>query len=126
MPRNIRVIHHSDFVRARPDGKADLAEGERLMAAIAEASASLADFQILIDTRGLTGVPTDQELFHLATRLVDYGGTFRRRTAVLCPADRLDRANFFAFLAAGRGYANFRAFVTYEEAMDWLLADEPG
>ena len=35
MAANVKVIHHSDFVRARPDGKADLAEGERLLAAIA-------------------------------------------------------------------------------------------
>jgi hypothetical protein len=51
MPRNIKVIHASDFVRATPEGKANIEKAELLLKEIAEAGAGLDGFQVLVDTR---------------------------------------------------------------------------
>jgi hypothetical protein len=45
-----------------------------------------------------------------------------RKTAVLCPRERFDNAKLFSLLAGNRGFRQFRAFLSYEDAMEWLLA----
>ena len=50
------------------------------------------------------------------------GPTFLRKTAVLCPRERFDNARFFSLLAASHGFRGVRAFLAYEDAMEWLLA----
>ena len=46
-----------------------------------------------------------------------------RKTAVLCPLERFDHVKFFA-LCSERHSIRIRAFVTYEQAMDWLTEDD--
>jgi hypothetical protein len=121
MPADVKVIHSSDFIRARPDGEADLQLAEKLLKDIAEAGAGLDDFDILVDTRHLKGRLSVTDLWALAEKLVRFRKTFARRTAVLCPLERFDHARFFALCAENRGF-NMHAFTSYEEAMEWLLA----
>jgi hypothetical protein len=122
MPTSIRVIRPPDFVRARADGVMDIEMAERLMAEIA-AAVKDQEIEILIDTRRGQGELGAADLWFLAERLTRYRGTFARKTAVLCPLEKFDRARFFALCAENKGF-NVAAFVSYEEAMDWLLGTE--
>lgn len=122
MPASVRVIHARDFIRARPEGDADLETAEKLLKDIAQAGSGLDDFEILVDTRHLAGTLSATDLWTLAEQLVRYRKTFARRTAILCPIERFDHARFFALCAEHRGF-NIQAFTAYEEAMEWLLGD---
>jgi hypothetical protein len=123
MPVSIRVIHPSDFVRATPEGHADLAAAERLLSSIAEEARDIEDFNVLIDLRTLSGgLLTASELWCLAERFAQHSHIGRRKTAILSPSDRFDNARFFALCAAVRGeHANVQPFRSYEDAMEWLL-----
>jgi len=126
MTTDIRVIHPSDFLRVRTDGRVDLEMGRNLLAGVAEAAATLERFEVLIDIRDAIGQLTPDELHELAGSLIGFRSTFLHRTAVLCPRERFDNARFFSLLAASYGFRRIRAFLTYEDAMEWLMApDEP-
>jgi hypothetical protein len=42
---------------------------------------------------------------------------------VLCPLEKFDNARFFALCAENRG-VNVHAFTSYEDAMEWLIAED--
>jgi hypothetical protein len=121
MTTTLRVIHPSDILRVRADGPVDLDMVKRLLDQVAAAAQPLADYQVLVDVRDALGHLQPDDLFALAGSLAGYAETFRHKTAVLCPRERFDRARFFALLAAGQGFSNIRAFVSYEDAMEWLM-----
>ena len=120
MPTNVKVIQAKDFVRATPQGHADIEKAERLLKDIATAGAGIDDFNVLVDTRRSSGGLTANELWSLAHKLAQYRHAFGRKTAILCPAERFDHSRFFALCAENRGF-DMRAFVSYEEAMEWLI-----
>ena len=120
MPANVKVIHSHDFIRARPDGQAELEKAEQLLKDIAQAGQGLEDFEVLVDTRDVSGRLSATDLWSLAEKLVRYRRTFAKRTAILCPIDRFDHARFFTLCAENHGF-NIQAFSSYEEAMEWLL-----
>ena len=68
MATNVRVIHARDFIRARPDGVADVERAERMLAELAAQSAALGEFEILIDTRQVSGSLSAGQLWHLAEK----------------------------------------------------------
>jgi hypothetical protein len=120
MAVNIKVIQARDFIRATPDGRVDLHKAERLLQQIAEAGAGLAEFDVLVDTRRVSGALTATELWRLADKLVHYRSTFAHKTAIVCPLEKFDHSTFFALCAENRGF-NIQAFSSYEDAMEWLL-----
>jgi hypothetical protein len=120
MPTNIKIIHASDFIRARPEGPARLEHAEQMLKDIAAAGAGLDQYEVLVDTRRLTGSLTATDLWTLAEQLVRFRSTFSRRTAILCPLEKFDHSRFFALCAENRGF-NIQAFTSYEEAMEWLI-----
>ena len=122
MAPNVKVIHHSDFIRARPDGAVDLDAGERLLEKIASLAEPLDDFEVLIDLRNITGMLQVDDLLRLAASLERYEGTFLRKTALLCPPERFENARAFALMAANQGFTRIKAFVEYEAAVQWLIA----
>jgi hypothetical protein len=125
MSTTVRVVHPNDFLRARADGRADLDAGKALLAELATAAQGLEHFEMLIDLRDSIGHLTAEELYGLADSLTKFKNTFSHRTAVLCPRERFDNARFFGLLATSRGYPNIRAFLAFEDAMDWLMHPEP-
>ena len=122
MSTNVKVIQAREFIRARPDGRAYLDRAEQLLAEIAQAGDGLDDFAILVDTRQVSGQLSATELWRLAETLVKFRHTFAKRTAVLCPMEKFDHTRFFALCAENHGF-KIRAFISYEEAMEWLIAD---
>lgn len=124
MTTHVRVIHPSDFLHARADGRVDLEEGKQLLAELADAATALDKYGVLIDIRNAIGQLTPEELHELAGSLINFRNTFLRKTAVLCPRERFDNARFFALLAGSYGFGRIRAFLAYEDAMEWLLAGD--
>jgi len=122
----VRVIRSPDFLRVRADGQVDPDMGRRLLEQVAAAAAGLDEYRVLIDIRDAVGQLKPEDVIAMAGMLADYGQTFRHKTAVLCPRERFDRARFFALLAAGEGFRNIRAFVSYEAGMEWLMEPSPG
>jgi hypothetical protein len=120
MPTNVKIIHASDFIRARPEGPAQLEEAEQMLKDIAAAGAGLDAYEVLVDTRRLTGSLSATDLWTLAEKLVRFRATFAHRTAILCPLEKFDHSRFFALCAENRGF-NIQAFTSYEEAMEWLI-----
>ena len=121
MATNIRVIHAHDFVRATEDVEIDFEKSRKLLIEVAEAAATLVDYEIILDTRKAQGELSVTDLWYLATELSNLGKAFYRKTAVLCPLERFDSAKFFELCAHNRGL-RVRAFTSYEEAMEWLMS----
>jgi hypothetical protein len=119
MPTEVRIVHARDFVRAKPEGQIDLEESTRLLVAIAAAGARLDAFDVVLDTRKLQSQLSVTDLWYLAKRFAEQPALARSRIAVLCPLVKFDRSQFFAVCAENRGL-RVRAFVSYEEVMDWL------
>jgi hypothetical protein len=88
---------------------------------IADAGSGLEGFHVLVDTRRVSGALSATDLWRLADRLVHYRRTFDNKTAILCPLERFDHSRFFALCAENRGF-NVQAFISYEDAMEWLMA----
>ena len=125
MSTQVCVIHPSDFLRARADGRVDLEMGRSLLAQVAEAAKPLQRYEVLIDIRDAVGSLTADEVHELAGSLTRFRETFLHKTAVLCPRERFDNARFFSLLAASYGFNTIRAFLTFEDAMEWLMAAHP-
>ena len=121
MPTNIKVIHAGDFIRARPEGEANLEEAEQLLKEIVAAGAALGEYEVLVDIRRTTGRLSATDLWTLAEKLARFRQDFAHRTAILCPLEKFDHSRFFALCAENRGF-NVQAFTSYEEAMEWLIA----
>ena len=107
-PVNVKVIQAGEFIRASPLGQVQMDKAEALLKEIADASAGLEEFQVLVDTRRTPG------------SLAIYRRTIGNRTAILCPFERFDQARFFALCAENQGF-NVQAFTSYEDAMEWLI-----
>jgi hypothetical protein len=124
MASNVRIVHPSDFLRARADGRIDLAVGKELLEQVARAAAPLENFHVLIDLRDAVGGLTPDDLHELAGSLARFHQTFLHKTAVLCPREGFDNARFFGLLAASHGFRRIRAFLAYEDAMEWLMTPD--
>jgi len=122
MSTNVRVIQHSDFLRARADGRADLEMAKSLLERVAATAEPLDEYEVLIDIRDVVGKLTADDVCELAGSLGQFRGTFLRKTAILCPRERFDNSKVFSLLAGSHGFRRVRAFLTYEDAMEWLLA----
>jgi hypothetical protein len=126
MPTNIRIIHARDFIVASPEGKLDLAKTKELLANVASSEAPGIKYDIILDTRKADPELSATDLWQLASELGDYREGLRKgfsgKTAVICPHERRDNAAFFALCAQNRGL-RVEAFISFEDAFNWLTAD---
>ena len=75
---------------------------------------------MLIDVRKTSSILKKTDVFELASNLIEYGKTFRRKTAILArDDDSFNRAAFFELVATNRGY-RINAFTSFEDAIMWL------
>lgn len=124
MPTDIRVIHASDFIIATPQGKLDFERAKKLLVDIMSASAPLVDYEIIVDTRHAQSELTALDLWQLVIEIFNFRLPLARKTAVLCPTERFDKAEFFALCAKNRGFL-VMPFISFEDAIEWLIAKEP-
>jgi hypothetical protein len=123
VPTNIKIIQARDFISARPGGVLDLHASEKLLEDIVSSSTSLDQFHVLLDTRRTLASLSTTDLWCLSQKLMHADAAAMHKTAVLCPHERFDHARFFAMCAEHRGL-NIRAFLAYEDAMQWLIGDD--
>ena len=123
MPTNVRIVQAGEFIKATPSGVLDLVASEQLLAEVAKASRRVPDAHVLLDTRNAMAILNTSDLWTLAAKAASEAAKSRRRTAVLCPAERFDHARFFA-MCAERHSLNIRAFVDYEHAIEWLIGTD--
>ena len=64
MTTDIRIIHAHDFIKATTDGQLDLERSKELLVEVATASASLADYEVLLDTRKTKSVMSITDLWY--------------------------------------------------------------
>ena len=55
MPTNVRVIRANDFIRATAEGQVDFENSRKALIEVAHATASLTDYEILLDIRKSAG-----------------------------------------------------------------------
>ena len=120
MNLNTQLVRQSDYIKTAPTGELDMASTRQLLLTLAAASSSGQERPMLVDTRKTSSILKKSDVFELASTLIEYGKTFRRKTAILARDDEsFDRANFFELVARNRGY-NVNAFTSFEEAIIWL------
>lgn len=124
MARQIRIVHARDFVSAKPDGRLDLEESKRLLLEVSGFLETCDASHILLDTRGSISVLSASDLWYLADCLAQQPKPAACRIAILCPAERFDYASFYALCAERLGI-QMQAFLSYEEAMQWLNESAP-
>ena len=125
MPTDIKIIHARDFIKATANGQLDLENAKKQLVEIASAATSLADFHIILDTRRAQSRMSVADLWNLAKELDGMRMRFLtslKQIAVLCPVAEFDQASFFALCAKNRGI-NIKAFSSFEDAIEWLIAN---
>ena len=122
MATDIRIIHAHDFVKATMEGKFDFEKSKELLTEIASAASPLGNYEIILDTRKAQLEISVTHLWYLAAELSNLRKAFSRKTAVLCPFERFDDAEFFALCAQNRGL-RVSAFTSFEDSIEWLTAN---
>jgi hypothetical protein len=79
----------------------------------------LTDFYVIVDTRTAQVELSPTDLWYLAKELSRVRQPNWGKTAVLCPLEGFDFAEFFALCAKNRGL-NVKAFTSFEDAIVWL------
>lgn len=121
-PTNLRlqIVRAGDFIRSTPAGELDLKTSKQGLAQIDAAGNELKVYTVLIDLRDVKSHLSIANIEDLASDLLSYGTTFRRKTALLVRADRdIDQARFFEMAAQNRGF-DVKTFTVFEEAIIWL------
>src|SRR5271166_4792663 len=96
MPTNIKIIRARDFVRATPEGQFDLRKSKEVLVEVASTSANLANVEVVLDTRLAQTNLSVADVWYLAAELSRLRDAYRGKTAVLCPTEHFDKAEFFA------------------------------
>jgi hypothetical protein len=125
MTANIRVIHAQDFIKATPEGWLDRKQSMKLLLDIAAVAPESGNFHVILDTRKAQSGLSEIDLWFLASELSKHFRDVSQstRVAVLCQTERFNQAEFFALCANNEGF-NISAFTSYEDAYEWLTADD--
>jgi len=116
----LQIIKAGDFIKSTPTGDLDMNASRQGLAQIAATGTDLQEYTILIDLRDVKSQLSTTQIYVLASELVGYGKTFRRKTAVLARADEdFGQATFFEDAAQNRGF-RVKAFTVFEDAITWL------
>ena len=121
MPTNIKIIHAQDFIMATPDGNLDLEKSKNLIVKILSISTNLSDFDLIVDTRKTQVEMSPTDLWSLAQDLSNLRlrKPIWKKTAIICPLERFDFAEFFTLCSQNRGL-QVNAFTSFEDAIEWL------
>jgi GTPase involved in cell partitioning and DNA repair len=103
-----------------PTGDLDMKASRQGFAQITAIGTNLQNYTVLIDLRDVKSRLSTDNIYDLASELVQYGKTFRRKTAMLVRADEdIDQARFFERAAKNQGF-NVKTFTVFEDAVIWL------
>lgn len=124
MPIDIRLVRAHEFVRVTPTGELDFETSKKAIIEIGSTTAHLVDYVILLDTRQVKVQMSVADLWYLAAEFRNLRETKPSKTAVLCPIENFDNADFFALCSENRGF-RVKAFTSFEDAIDWLIGMTP-
>jgi hypothetical protein len=117
----LHVIHAKDFVKMTPNGKMDFDSSRDLLVEVASIDTPASELEILLDFRNVRADLTMADIYYLAAELDKHRTFFREKIALLIgPEQKWDNAKFFELCATNRGL-EVEAFMSYEEAIDWLF-----
>jgi len=122
MPTTIRVVKAHEFLHVKAEGVFDFPRSIEALLGVVCVGGGGQDWHVLLDTRHADVRLSVADLWKFASIVVEQLRPISRKTAVLCPAERFDRAEFFALCAVNRALY-VRAFTSYEDAMEWLLEE---
>jgi hypothetical protein len=122
----LRIIHASDFLRARPTAQLDLEQSRQILLALAAANKPPADRDILLDLRSTSGSRLEtMEIVELVRVMVENLTSFQHKLALLLSPDSPGyRAQLLEHLADNRGF-NVEVFKDFEQAICWLMSSTP-
>jgi DNA-binding response OmpR family regulator len=116
----LQIIKAGDFIRSTPTGELDMKASKQGLAQIDAAGNELHVYTVLIDLREVKSHLSIANIEELASDLLNYGTTFRRKTALLVRDDGdIDQARFFEMAAQNRGFT-VKTFTVFEDAIIWL------
>jgi hypothetical protein len=126
MDLQLRIIHATDFLKARPTGEIDLEHAKQVLTSLAAANRPPRDRDILLDLRAAEGSKLEtMELVRLVRLMVENMPSFQHKLALLlAPDDPGYRAALLEHLADSRGF-NVEVFKDFEQAMTWLMTSTP-
>jgi hypothetical protein len=124
MPTKIKIITIREFLEVTPEGIIDINTSRQLLRDIAKAENQPIDYDLLIDFRETQWKMSTEEIYQLASELVEYGSNFRRKIAILVlPGINFDPASFLETCSHNRGF-RINAFKDFENSMRWLLSSK--
>lgn len=119
-----RVISGKDFIKAKPSGDLDLEGSKKMLASIASVTKPPANYEIMLDIRDVNNKKyfTRFEVLEFVKELVRNRSAFRNKIAVLSRDDKqFDNSRFAELCATNRGLL-VKAFISFEEAIEWLTS----
>jgi DNA-binding response OmpR family regulator len=116
----LQIIKAGDFIKSTPTGELDMKVSKQGFAQIDAAGNELQVYTVLIDLRDVKSHLSIANIQELASDLLNYGATFRRKTALLVRPDKdIEQARFFEMAAQNRGF-EVKTFTVFEDAIVWL------
>ncbi len=124
MPSHVKIIQAHEFIKATPEGDLDFDATKKLFIDIASTSKTgpLDDYEIILDTRKAHSFLTVTDLYNLVSEFDKFPAAFSRKMAIISPPERYVEKEFFALCAQNRGFP-VKAFVSFSDALEWLLED---
>jgi len=117
----LHVIHAKDFVKMTPNGEFDFDSTRDLMIKAISVESESSELEILFDFRQARADLSTTDIWYLAEALDKNRTLFHEKIAILIRQDgNFDNAKFFELCATNRGL-EVGAFLSYEEAIDWLF-----
>ena len=124
MPVNIKVIHTKDFIKTTVTGILDFAVSKQALLDIASQIEQPGEYEILVDTREAEPALSMIDIFQLGEALAAHPSLRRSKIAFLKSKKDTQQAQFLETITANRG-VRAQVFTDFEEAITWLVMQEP-
>jgi hypothetical protein len=123
MSIQLKIIRATDLLIATVQGQMDFENSKQLIETLASATNSCPGQAILLDLRNANSGLSSFDLWKLAAELKQSSGDIPGKIAVVCRMNSSSQAAFFALCAQNRGIL-VNAFVSFEDAVQWLTTNE--
>jgi hypothetical protein len=115
-----KIISGKDFIKARPNGIANLEQSKQVFLELAMIAGLSPEHEILLDIRDTDSGLTHEGVYELVKELEKHRDFFHNKIAVLSRDDeQYSRAGFFEICANLEGF-QVAAFIDFEKAIGWL------
>ena len=120
MDIKIKIIRSIDYLSVTDDGSVEFEESKKRLHEIAGVKHPPADFDILLDFRRTQWVLSTEEIFSLASVLINDPDSHRDKIALLVlPGVNFNKADFKELCSGSKG-VDVQTFTNYEDAIHWF------